>query len=172
MADTNSSIESFISDLQSLWSAEKQLTEAMPVMVKQATNIGLRKNLALHLAETDQHKVALESICKELGYQHEGEENSEMKTLLDKGAHARSTQVSEAKTDAAIIENAIQIEHYEIGRYTAVAATAKALGYEGIAARLSLTLEEERQADTKLNFLQRFYVEKTAEIGAPGLALK
>jgi len=171
MADTNS-IESFVNNIQALWSAETQLTEAMPVMIKQATNIGLRKNLALHLAETDQHKVALEGICKELGYEHEGEENGEMKSMLEDGARAISTQVSDTKADAAIIHGAIKIEHYEIERYTAVAATAKALGYDGIAARLNLTLEEERQADTKLNFLHRFYVEDTSEIGAPGLALK
>lgn len=172
MADTNNGIESFISGLQSLWSAEKQLTESMPLMIKQATNIGLKKNLALHLAETDQHKVALEGICKELGYEHEGEENNDMKKLLEEGSRKVSTQVSDAKADAAIIEGAIKIEHYEIERYTAVANTAKALGYEGIAARLNLTLEEERQADTKLNFLHRAYVEQTSVIGAPGLALK
>ncbi len=172
MATVNSSIESFIKNIQALWSAEKQLTEAMPLLIEKATNLGLKKNLALHLAETDQHKVALEGICKALGHEHEGEENAEIKMMLEQGQHNISTRISDNKVDAAIMEGAIKIEHYEIEQYEAVANTAMALGYDGIAARLNLTLEEERQADTKLNFLHRFYGEQTSEIGAPGLALK
>lgn len=172
MAVMNNNGETFIKELQALWSAEKQLAEALPLLVERSTNIGLKKNLALHLAETDQHKVALEGICKELGYSHEGEENGEIKQMLAEGGRTISTQVTDAKVDAAIIEGSIKIEHYEIEHYTAIANTALALGYEGIAARLNLTLEEERQADAKLNFLQRRYVEQDAEIGAPGLALK
>lgn len=162
----------FIKQLQALWSLEKMLTEAMPRMIDAATNLGLKKNLALHLAETDQHKVAVQAICKQLDYPHEGEENADVKNLLAEGERTMSTQVTDAKMDAAIIEAAIKIEHYEIAQYTVAADVAEAMGYEGIAQRLRLSLEEERQADAKLNFLHKVLVEQTSVIGAPGLALK
>lgn len=172
MAAQTSNALSFERDLQALWSAEKMLTEAMPLMIKRATNLGLRKNLALHLAETDQHKVAIEGICRQMGYEYKGDENEELKNLLSEGHQAMLSQITTDGMDEAIINSAIKIEHYEIERYEAVAATAKALGYEGVAARLALTLEEERQADVKLNFLDKILVQQTSEAGAPNLALK
>lgn len=148
------------------------LTEALPLMIEKATNLGLKKNLALHLAETDQHKEAIRGICFQLGYPQEGEENPDMKNLLADSEASMNSPTAAGDMDAAIIAGAIKIEHYEIERYEAVSATAKALGYEGIAQRLRLTLEEERQADAKLNFLDKMYVQQSAEAGAPNLALK
>lgn len=148
------------------------LTEAMPAMIEKATNFGLKKNLALHLAETDQHKEAIRGICFQLGYPHEGEENIEVKNLLAEGQQSMNAPTAAGDMDALIIASAIRIEHYEIERYEAVSATAKALGYDGIAQRLRLTLEEERQADAKLNFLDKMYVQQSSEAGAPNLTLK
>ena len=172
MVDINATKKSFIKELQALWSAENLLTEAMPLMIKTASNLGLKKNLALHLAETDQHKMAIQAICKQFGYDHEGDENEEVKNLLTEGERAVNTQVSQNNVDAAIIAGAIKIEHYEIEQYEVIADQAEALGYEGVAQRLRLTLEEERQADAKLNFLEKELVKQSAEIGASGLALK
>lgn len=158
--------------LQALWSAEKQLTEAMPAMIEKSAHVGLAKNLAMHLAETDQHKVAIEAICKTLGYEHEGEENSEIKSLLQEGQQKMAGVASGDEGDAVIIAGAIQIEHYEIEQYTRAGDMAEAMGYEGIAKRLRLTLEEERQADAKLNYVDKSFVQKSSVLGAPNLALK
>lgn len=165
-------LEAFVRDLQALWSAEKLLTEAMPLLINKATNLGLKKNLALHLAETDQQKEAIRGFCQTLGYPHEGEENAGMKNLLAEGEQQRRTASPGEEMDAAIIKGAIAIEHFEIERYTPVVQAAKALGYNGIAGRLALSLEEERQADAKLNFLEKFLVLQTADAGAPHLSLK
>lgn len=172
MTTQDHQLQSFITELQALWSAEKMLTQAMPLMIEKATNLGLIKNLATHLAETDQHKVAIEAICKGLGYAHEGEENGALKQLLEEGQKAMAEASGNEGMDAAIIEGAIKIEHYEIERYTAVGNTAEALGYEGIARRMRLTLEEERQADAKLNFLDKSFIQKSSVLGGPNLALK
>lgn len=166
------SVETFVKDLQALWSAEKQLTEAMPAMIEKATNFGLKKNLALHFAETDQQKEAIRGFCVTLGYPHEVEENKAVKMLVDDGEKAMATAAPGEELDAVIIESAIQIEHFEIGQYPVVIEAAKALGYQGIAARLAQSLEEERQADAKLNFLKKYLVLQTADAGAPDLALK
>jgi ferritin-like metal-binding protein YciE len=172
MIPDNMETEVFVALLQTLWSAEKQLTEAMPLMIEKATNLGLQKNLAMHLAETDQHKVAIEAICKQLGYDHQGEENADLKALLEEGQRSMSAAAVGEALDAAIIKAAIAIEHYEIGAYEEAGNTAESLGYEGVAQRLRMTLEEERQADAKLNFLDKFFRQQSSALGAPGLALK
>lgn len=172
MGEQTSNGQTFERDLQDLWSAEKLLTRALPLMMERAANPGLKKILALHLAETHQHKVALEAICKQLGFAHEGEENADIRSLVEQAERDLSAQVADGKVDAAIITAAIQMEHYEISRYEIVANTAEALGFEGVARRLRLTLEEERQADAKLNFLDKNYVQESSLLGGTRLALK
>jgi ferritin-like metal-binding protein YciE len=52
--------------------------------------------------------------------------------------------------DAAIISAAQKIEHYEIASYGTLCAFAKVLGLEEVADLLEQTLEEEKEADSKL----------------------
>jgi ferritin-like metal-binding protein YciE len=66
--------------------------------------------------------------------------------------------------DAALIAGAQKVEHYEISGYGSAAHYAEMLGYEGISKRLRLTLEEEQQADTKLNFLAKSIINPRAKI--------
>ena len=136
-------------EIKELWSAEKMLTDAMPLMIQKVTHPALKMSLAFHLAETDQHKVALELICKQLGFEYEGNENAKMKTILEEGQKS----LDENGTDESIIQSARKIEHYEIAAYRSVAHYADLMGYNGVSSRLRLTLEEEQQADGKLNFL-------------------
>ena len=171
MADQHT-VQAFVKDLQQMWSAEKMLTEALPQMIEKATNLGLKKNLALHLAETDQQKEAIRGFCFTLGFPHEGEESTGMRDLLAQGQEEMAAATPGEDLDAVIISNAIKVEHWEVEQYTQLVQAAKALGYQGIAARLSLSLEEERQADAKLNFLEKYLALKTSEAGAPHLVLK
>lgn len=157
--------ETFRQQLQSLWSIESMLVEAMPRLIKKAGNFGLQKSLAFHLAETDQHKVAIEAICKVLDTDPgAGEPDMELQGILQEGEKAMMETSGDAM-DAAIIAAAREIERYEMTVYGPAADTAEALGYEGIAKRLRLTLEEEQQAHTKLGFLEGSLFRERAEIG-------
>jgi ferritin-like metal-binding protein YciE len=147
--------ELFYHELQVLWSAESQLVEAMPAMIDRARNEGLRNLLAFHLAETDQHKVAIEAICKQLEIDPEGDFNPGMKGILEEGKMVMHKEATDEAMDATLIAGAQKAEHYEISGYGSAACYAEMLGFEGIAKRLRLTLEEEQQADTKLNFLAK-----------------
>ena len=64
--------------------------------------------------------------------------------------------------DAALIAGAQKVEHYEISGYGSAAYYAEMLGLEGIAKRLRLTLTEEQDADTKLNFLAKAIINPRA----------
>ena len=153
----------FYHEIQVLWSAEKMLTEAMPKMIARARNLGLQKNLAMHLAETDQHKVALEEICKLLQIVPEGDFNPGMKGILEEGEKVMAKDATDEAMDAALIAGAQKVEHYEISGYGTAAYYAEMLGYAEIAKRLRRTLAEEQDADTKLNFLAKEIVNKRAQ---------
>lgn len=145
----------FYHELQVLWSAESMLVEKMPAMIARARNEGLKNLLAMHLAETDQHKVALEAICKQLQIDPAGDFNPGMKGILEEGEMVMHKEATDEAMDATLIAGAQKVEHYEISGYGSAACYADMLGYEGIAKRLRLTLEEEQQADTKLNALAK-----------------
>ena len=137
--------------------------EAMPRMIDRAKNEGLKNLLRYHLAETDQHKVALEAICKTLGIEPQGDFNPGMKGILEEGEMVMAKDATDEGMDAALIAGAQKVEHYEISGYGSAAHYAEMLGYEGISKRLRLTLEEEQQADTKLNFLAKNIINPRAK---------
>jgi ferritin-like metal-binding protein YciE len=145
----------FYHELQVLWSAEAMLVEKMPEMIDRARNEGLKNLLAMHLAETDQHKVALEAICKQLQIEPAGDFNPGMAGILEEGKMVMHKEATDEAMDATLIAGAQKVEHYEISGYGSAACYAEMLGHEGIAKRLRLTLEEEQQADTRLNALAK-----------------
>ena len=153
----------FRHEIQVLWSAEAMLMDAMPRMIDRAKNEGLKNLLRYHLAETDQHKVALEAICKTLGIEPQGDFNPGMKGILEEGEMVMAKDATDEGMDAALIAGAQKVEHYEISGYGSAAHYAEMLGYEGISKRLRLTLEEEQQADTKLNFLAKNIINPRAK---------
>ena len=158
--------ELFYHELQALWSAEAQLVEAMPKMMEKAKTEGLKKMLAMHLAETKQHKVAIEAICKQFDLNPEGEFNAGLKGILTEGETVMAKDATDEVMDAALIAGAQKVEHYEISGYGTAAYYAEMLGHEAVAKRLRLTLEEEQQADTKLNFLAKSLVNVKAKMAS------
>ena len=162
--------DNFHQQLQLLWSIESMLVEGMPSMIKKATNFGLQKILAMHFAETRQHKVAIEAICKGLDIDPKGgEPDADLQNILLMGEQAMIGKSAGDDLDATIIDGAQDIEQYEIAAYESAGNAAKELGYKGIAGRLFLTMEEERQSDTKLKFLEKSLFAETAEIGQVAL---
>ena len=156
----------FTIQLQRLWSIESQLVEAMPRMVEKTSALGLEKNLAMHFEETRQHKVAIEAICKQLDIDAKaGEPDAGLQHILQQGEQTMMQKAQGDEIDTAIIEAALQIEQYEMEAYQPVGEMAASLGYIGIAQRLMLTFEEERQSNTKLQFLYKSLFTQTADIG-------
>jgi ferritin-like metal-binding protein YciE len=146
---------SFFKQLQLLRSAEQMLTKAMPGMIDKTTNFGLKKSLAFHLAETHQHKTALDGICKHLDVDARGKMNEEIKSIIEQGEQQMSEEKEGEALDAVIIKAALKIEQYEIEEYEKAAQYAIQSGYVAIAGRLFLTQQEEKQAETKLKFVKK-----------------
>lgn len=140
----------FEHQLKDLYSAETQLIDALPKMVKKATSSQLKKAFESHLEETKAHQKRLEEVCSDLGVKPTGETCKAMKGLI---AEAEATMKEDADADvmdAALIAEAQRVEHYEIAGYGTVCTYADMLGHKKVKETLGKTLNQEKETDEKL----------------------
>ena len=142
--------ELYVDELKDLYSAEKQLTKALPKMAKAATSPELRSGFEEHLEQTKGHVQRLEEIFSMLGKRGSGKKCMGMEGLVKEGSEVMSEDFEEDVMDAALIAAAQRVEHYEIAGYGTVCAYADLLGEKEHAALLRQTLEEEKETDRKL----------------------
>ena len=72
----------FIHQLRDLYSAEKQLIQALPEMVQQANNSKLEEAFSSHLEETKEHKKRLEEVFDTLDVEPGSETCEAMQGLI------------------------------------------------------------------------------------------
>jgi len=141
----------FEHQLKDLYSAENQLIDALPKMVKNAHDEKLRKAFKDHLEETKTHKKRLEEVCKELDIDPKGETCKAMEGLIKEAEGFLKEDADNEVRDAGLIAEAQRVEHYEISGYGTAVRYAKELGHDDIAKKLQKTLDEEYGADDTLN---------------------
>jgi len=143
--------ELLIDELQDLYSAETQITKALPKLVKASSAPTLQQAFEHHLEETKNHVKRLEQIFDHLNESPKGKTCEGMKGLLKEGDE-RAAEGGEAEVlDAGLIAAAQRVEHYEIAAYGSARTYAELLGEREAVRLLSETLEEEKAADTKLS---------------------
>jgi ferritin-like metal-binding protein YciE len=147
----NSFQDLFINQLEDLYDAELRLTEALPKMAEAASSAELRQAIEMHLKETHGHVSRLEGIFSKLGKQPKRETCQAMKGLIAEGSNVINAKGDPAVKDAAIIAAAQRVEHYEISGYGTARTFATRLGLQDVAQTLQQTLQEESNADKKLN---------------------
>src|SRR2546421_462197 len=143
--------ELYINELKDLYSAETQLVKALPKMAKAASNGELRQAFEEHLRQTSEQVSRLEQIFEELGEKPTGKKCVGMEGLVKEGAEVMKEEYEDNVMDAAIIGAAQRVEHYEIAGYGTVKAFAEILGEDEHVSLLEETLNEEKEADQKLN---------------------
>ena len=142
--------EVFIDQLKDLYSAETQITKALPKLAKAATSPDLKKGFLLHLEQTKVHAQRIEDICKKLGEKPTGKKCMATAGLVEEGQEAIDEKATPEMKDLMLIGAARRVEHYEIAAYTVACDLAKALGETTALKALSSTLSEEEATDTKL----------------------
>lgn len=152
----------FEHQLQDLYSAETQLLDALPTMAKKATDKQLKKAFEDHLEQTRGQKERLVKICKELGVDPEGEKCLAMEGLIREAEHFLEEDLEDAVLNAGLIAEAQRVEHYEISGYGTAVRYARELGLKEIAATLQETLDEEYEADQKLDNLAEMRLNEEA----------
>ena len=141
----------FVHELKDLYSAEKQLLEALPKMAETANSAKLKTALTEHLQETKVQFDRVHSLLQKLGENPTSTKCNAMEGLIEEGADVISEDASPAVKDAALIAAAQRVEHYEMAGYGTARAHAMALGENHAAEVLQKTLEEESQANEALN---------------------
>jgi ferritin-like metal-binding protein YciE len=151
----NSLKELYVEELKDLFSAENQLTKALPKMAKAASSDELRQGFEEHLEQTQGHVQRLQQIFEQLGEKATGKKCLGMEGLVKEGAEVMGEDFEDAMMDAALISAAQRVEHYEIAGYGSVIAFAELLGESEQASLLKETLEEEKETDEKLTELAK-----------------
>lgn len=142
--------ELFIDQLRDLYSAENQLTKALPEMAEAAHDPVLKKGFENHLVETKGHVARLEQIFKEMDEDPKGKTCKAMQGLIKEGKETINENATPEVMDAALIAAAQRVEHYEIAGYGVVRTYANLMGHGETAALLQSTLDEEARTDQKL----------------------
>jgi ferritin-like metal-binding protein YciE len=142
-----------VEELRDLYSAESQLTKALPKLAAAASDEALKSSFDHHLEQTREHLQRLDRVMELLEASPKGKACKAMKGLVAEGEQRMKEEASPAVRDAALIAAAQKIEHYEIAGYGTVRTYAELLGEDEIVSLLQKTLEEEAETDRQLTKL-------------------
>jgi ferritin-like metal-binding protein YciE len=151
-----------LDELRDIYHAEKQLVRALPKMAKKAKSDQLRKAIEEHLEETKGQVERLEQAFQKMEVPTRGKRCEAMEGLIAEAEEVMEEIATPEVLDAAMIAAAQKVEHYEIASYGSARALAQALGHNEVARLLEQTLDEEKQADEKLNEIALSEVNETA----------
>lgn len=142
----------FIEMVRDLYSAETQLTLALPRVAVRAQSPSLRTGLENHLRETETHVARLESIADELDFSPGGRVCVGMAGILKEGDDAMGYGGDPKLVDAAIICACRKVEHYEMAAYHGLLSVVEAMGdLPNVRQAITATLREEEAADRTLS---------------------
>src|SRR5690606_22528346 len=100
-----------------------------------------------------------------LDFKIDGETCEAAQGLIKEGEQMIKEDASDEVKDAGLIAIAQKVEHYEMAAYGTARHFAKRLGFSEVEDLLNETLEEEKNADKKLNEIARSEVNAEAEAG-------
>lgn len=143
----------YLHELQDAYSAEEQLTRALPKMQARANSEDLQEAFADHLEETREQLERVRTILQRHGKSPEGETCEAMEGLIREGEEMIGQIGNPNVIDAGLITVAQRVEHYEIAAYGTLVAFADSLDLDDDRQLLKETLSEEGEADKKLNKL-------------------
>jgi ferritin-like metal-binding protein YciE len=154
----------FVKELSDVYSAEKQITKALPKMAKAATFQELQDAFSRHLKQTEGHIVRLEQVFDMIGEKPKRVKCKGMEGLVEEGEELLKQKADGPAVDAGLISAAQRVEHYEIAAYGTLRTYAETLGEKDAAQLLQQTLNEEGETDKKLSGLAEEMVNPTAAV--------
>jgi ferritin-like metal-binding protein YciE len=137
--------------LGDLRSAEQQIVQALPKVAAAASDDDLRQALQMHLEQTREHLRRLDRLETLVPMAIPQQHCEGMEGLLREGEEVVQADGRGPAKDAALIAAAQRVEHYEIAGYGTARTLADELDLDEARDLLDLTLDEEKDADAKLN---------------------
>jgi ferritin-like metal-binding protein YciE len=151
-----------LNELRDIYDAEKQLVRALPKMAKASSSEQLRHAFQEHLEQTKHQVERLKQAFDRLDVAARGKRCEAMKGLIDEASEIMEEIKTPEVLDAALIAGAQKVEHYEIAAYGSARTLAEACGHQEVAQLMDATLEEEKEADQKLNQIALSEVNRAA----------
>jgi ferritin-like metal-binding protein YciE len=152
----------FHEELKDIYWAEKALLQAIPQMIKNATDVSLIEALVEHLEVTKEQVTRLEEVFQLAGLKVQAKECKAMQDLIEEAHVIMVEQDEPLVRDAGIIAAAQKVEHYEIATYRTLKAHASSLGLDDAALLLERTLREEKEADQALTEIEEDHINAEA----------
>lgn len=150
MADKHTLKDLLEDEIKDLYSAEKQLTKAIPKMVKGAHSAALSNAFTNHLKETQAQVARLEEVGKLLELKPAGKKCEGMEGVIKEGAEALEAEGDESVLDLGIIGAGSRVEHYEMSAYLTAISLAERIGEREVVTLLKQSLAEEQAAEQTL----------------------
>src|SRR5215213_6862263 len=138
--------ELFHHALQDIYYAENQIAKTLSDMMDQATDAALVDNFEHHLEDTHEQIKRLEQVFRALGQSPKGVTCQAILGLIEESQETLREIEDERVRDAAILASA-----HQLGR--TIGADQTALGGLEIVDLLQLTLDEEKNQDSRLTAL-------------------
>ena len=145
--------KSFLNKLGEMYTAEKELTYALPLIVKSAKSKDLKALLRIHLKETKNHAKTLERVAKSLGEKLPSKSCKTMTQLIKEGVKVVAKRLLSSDQDAALIGVGQKIEQFEIRAYSPLCAEAERMDWTHELALLTSILNQEKLANDLLGGL-------------------
>jgi len=143
----------FIHSLSDIYSAEKQLTKALPKMARASSNPKLSAAFEAHLEETQGQIERIDRVVELCDIKLKRMKCAAMEGLVEEGKEVIDEIQKGPVLDAALIAAAQKVEHYEISSYGTLCVLGKQLGFKEAVSLLKETLGEEKATDEKLSIL-------------------
>ena len=128
MADKQSVKDLLEDEIKDLYSAEKQLTKAIPKMAKGSNDASLATAFTKHLKETEGQVARLEEVGRLLDMKPTGKKCEGMEGVIKEGAEALEEEGDQTILDLGIIGAGSRVEHYEMAGYMTAISLAERLG--------------------------------------------
>lgn len=142
-----------VNELKDIYHAEKQITRALPKMIKNASSPRLKSAFENHLRDTENQVKRLEQVFEELGIPQKGKRCFGMEGIINEGKEKIEELAGNPILDAALISSAQKVEHYEIASYSTVRTYAEALGFDKAADLFQQNLDEEKKSEELLTLI-------------------
>ena len=152
----------FVHTLRDIYYAEKQIEKKLPKMIDKATDPQLKAGFEKHLQETRGHIANVEQVFQMHGAEVKAVDCPAIDGIIKEADEVAGEVADKAVLDAALINAAQAVEHYEITRYGTLIAWARQIGRDDSIALLEANLEEEKNADALLSKIAKAAVNQKA----------
>jgi ferritin-like metal-binding protein YciE len=162
MADKTTVKDLLEDEIKDLYSAEKQLTKAIPKMAKGSNDPELQTAFRDHLKETEGQVARLEEVAKLLEIKPSGKKCMGMEGVIQEGAEALQEEGDETILDLGIIGAGSRVEHYEMAGYLTAISLAGRMKAAEVVTLLKQSLAEEQAAEKNLRTIGAGLIKRAA----------